>query len=218
LVGAYSPPRVHSVIRQDAMEDIKFDSINIIEFGNRLQIAGLVWTGPDGKPCFITQFPNGHKTEFEDIKRMDLTLPEWEDLIRQMDSLQSEMFARDETGKIVRTIYRKSQRQMDNYMQWAVFHRDGYACRYCGVSGVPMSVDHIDLYEVGGATIPANLLTACKSCNKERGNMSYTDWLQSKVYRKRSQKLTQEQRDANEAIVKQLEALAKLRVTHIRKR
>ncbi len=88
-----------------------------------------------------------------------------------------------------RIIVRKSQRQMDSKVQWDVFRRDNFVCRYCGANNVPLTVDHIMTWESGGPTIVENLVSACKKCNKTRGNTAYGDWLESDYYKKVSNSL-----------------------------
>src|SRR3954468_79089 len=149
------------------MDEIKLSDINILDIGNAIAIAGVIWSGKG--VSFIAQFPDKNE-DFSHLKVMPLTLDDWQKIIRQTDILETEIFAQDSSG-MVKKIVRKTARQIDNYAQWAVFRRDNYACRYCGNNNVPLTVDHIDLWEDGGASVQANMLSACKSCNKDRGNM-----------------------------------------------
>ncbi len=199
------------------MDKISFDDVNLYDFGNEIQIVGTVWTGKN--KAFITLVPQKLDEDLSDLKLMPLSLDEWLTLLKQTDVLETEMLENDETG-LVKKLYRKSQRQIDAYVQWAVFQRDNYRCRYCGRTGIPLTVDHIDLYEAGGATIPDNLISACKSCNKERGKMEYAKWLESKQYKIRSAHLPQSIRTMNEAIAqaRNMTYLKSLRVEHIRSR
>ena len=105
---------------------------------------------------------------------------------------------------------------MDNNVSWRVYRRDKYACRYCGVNNVPLTVNHIICWEVRGPWIEQNLLTACRKCNKTRGNTSYADWLRHPHYLKVAQHLNPEIRAANEAILGRLDAIP--RVNKIRSR
>jgi 5-methylcytosine-specific restriction endonuclease McrA len=50
----------------------------------------------------------------------------------------------------------------------AVFERDDYTCRYCGVSGVKLECDHIMPISRGGSNDRSNLVTACQSCNRKK--------------------------------------------------
>jgi hypothetical protein len=197
------------------MDTIKLNDLDIHDLGIEIQIAGIVWTGKGH--AFITQFP-GKSEDFTGLKTMPMDLPEWETLLKQTDLLETEILALDPSNRVVKAIYRRTQRNIDAYVQWAVFQRDNYSCRYCGRTGIPLSVDHIDLWENGGATIVANLLAACKSCNKHRGRIPYDVWIVSPYYRQISAHLPETVKQANLSIVAQLPALAAQRVVHVRTR
>lgn len=196
------------------MDTIKLSDINLLDFGNEIQIAGIIWTGKGFS--FTTQFPDKTET-FENLKSMPLTLEEWQKLLRQTDLLETEILANDGNG-IVKKIVRKTARQIDSYTQWSVWRRDNFACRYCGRDTVPLTVDHIDLWEEGGCSLTENMLSACKNCNKDRGRMKYDEWINSARYKNRSSNLTSEQRKANEDVIDDLAHLYTLRVTNIRSR
>jgi 5-methylcytosine-specific restriction endonuclease McrA len=110
-------------------------------------------------------------------------------------------------GTVTKAILRKSQRLIEQRVSWAVFKRDGYRCRYCGAEGVPLTVDHLVLWEDGGPSVEENLVSACRPCNKTRGNMSYGDWLHSRYYRQKSSKLTPEGREANDKLLSTLNSI-----------
>lgn len=196
------------------MEKLNLQDINIHDIGNTIQIVGTIWKGPN--ICFITQFPDKDE-DLSNVKKMIMTLEDWERFLKQTDLLETEIFVADVSG-VTKKIVRKTQRQIDSYMQWNVFARDKYTCRYCGRTGIPMTVDHIDLWEDGGATTPANLLTACRRCNKDRGRMLYEDWLQSALYKTYSKNLSDEVIANNLDIIQQLPVLRGMRVSHIRSR
>ena len=196
------------------MDTIKLSDINILDIGNSIQIVGTIWKGPD--ICFITQFP-GKDEDLTDVKKLPMELSEWEKFLRQTDILETEIFTKDPTG-ITKKIVRKTQRQIDSYMQWAVFKRDNYCCRYCGRTGIPLTVDHIILWEEGGATVPDNLLSACRRCNKDRGRMQYEDWVYSGMYKKYSEHLVAQVHQLNLALIQELPRLRALNVQNIRSR
>lgn len=53
-------------------------------------------------------------------------------------------------------------------LRFKVFMRDGFRCRYCGVSaddGAILHADHVIPESKGGPTILDNLVTACIDCN-----------------------------------------------------
>lgn len=126
-----------------------------------------------------------------------LTDEDYKKLVRQMDMQEKEIFAEDGKSKMV---VRKSQRRMDQMIAWEVFARDNYTCRYCGGTGIPMTYDHVKLWENLGENSIENGITACRPCNKKRGNMDYVEWLNSAAYRKRSNNLDTSVIHANDLV------------------
>jgi 5-methylcytosine-specific restriction endonuclease McrA len=58
-----------------------------------------------------------------------------------------------------------------------IMARDGYACQYCGTSGVPLTIDHVVPrsrrtleYPEGGPTAWDNCVAACFPCNTRKGS------------------------------------------------
>jgi hypothetical protein len=47
-----------------------------------------------------------------------------------------------------------------------VYCRDSFACRYCGAAGEQLTLDHV---KPGGPDSALNLVTACASCNSQKG-------------------------------------------------
>jgi hypothetical protein len=189
--------------------------INILQMGNDFQISGLVFSGQG--QSFLVSLPHKHDDINEPISQLKLDQQGVLDLLKQLDTLEVEIFAQDESG-VVKQIVRKTQRQIDNMMQWQVFERDNFTCRYCGRHGIPMSVDHVIVWEEGGPTIPDNLLTACKPCNRDRASMPFDQWLNSPMYAQKSKNLTSQQKNANMMVVLDLPRLQQLKVLHVRSR
>ena len=46
-----------------------------------------------------------------------------------------------------------------------------WACVYCGVTGVPLNLDHVHAKSKGGSDRVSNLVLACIGCNKAKGNL-----------------------------------------------
>ncbi|MGN6216333.1 MAG: HNH endonuclease [Solirubrobacterales bacterium] len=67
-----------------------------------------------------------------------------------------------------------AQRRIHPLLRGAVLHRDQWRCRYCG--GEATEVDHVDPRARGGATTPANLVAACRPCNKAKGIRTPAEW------------------------------------------
>lgn len=203
---------------------MKFEDLNILDIGNTIQLVGAVWEG-NGK-MYLCMFPEHHGSLYDEVnaefyfgtddspgdevpvQTLNMDSHEWNKFIRQTDLLETEVLARAADGNLAKVIIRKSARNIAQSVSWEVYHRDEFKCQYCGIGpGVPLTVDHLVLWESGGPSIPGNLLSACKKCNKARGNTPYAEWLQSPFYRRVSRGLTEAVREANLAIVPTLDAI-----------
>jgi 5-methylcytosine-specific restriction endonuclease McrA len=52
-----------------------------------------------------------------------------------------------------------------------------HACAYCGVSGVPLELDHVAPRSRGGSDRESNRVPACHRCNQQKGNRSIEEFL-----------------------------------------
>lgn len=197
------------------MKAIKLTDINIYDIGNEIQVAGTVWSGKG--ISFVTLVPGKENEDLSNLKVMPLTLQDWQALNTQGDLQETEVFTKDPTG-LVKIIIRRSARNLDQFLQWSFWRRDNFSCRYCGRADVPVTVDHVDLWEDGGPAILENLITACRTCNKDRGRTQYEDWLNSTVYKRKSQNLDVSIKKLNEDILQTLPTLRSQRVQHVRSR
>lgn len=59
-------------------------------------------------------------------------------------------------------------------LKFDIWRRDGFRCRYCGKTAleesVILEVDHVVPVAAGGTDEPANLVTACRDCNRGKGD------------------------------------------------
>lgn len=206
---------------------MKFEDLNLMQVGHSILMSGAIFS--DDENVYLCMFPNQHgelrsdvALSFADtdsdakVHTLNMDVDQWTQFVRQTDLMETEILAKDTDGKIIKAIVRKCQRQIDGQVMWRVFKRDGYKCRYCGNSGIPLTVDHLILWEEGGPSIDKNLITACRKCNKTRGNTSYVDWLNHPVYRKVSRNLTEAEKAANVAVASTLDSIQ--RVHHVRSR
>lgn len=61
--------------------------------------------------------------------------------------------------------------------RWAIYHRDGFACVYCG-ERENLTIDHVSSAERHGAkNASENLLTACRGCNSAKQGQPLARWL-----------------------------------------
>jgi hypothetical protein len=180
------------------MNTATLDQIDILDVGNAIQLGGAIWTGK-GK-IYIVPLPDEDLRG--DIEILRMSDSEWERFLQQSDYLDVQG-----PGK---AILRKSQRQIDQAISWRVYRRDGYVCRYCGQER-PLTVDHVILWESGGASVEDNLISACRRCNKLRGNTEYAAWLDSDDYRVVSKDIKPEVRALNQAVVLNLDRLRQIK-------
>lgn len=186
----------------------KFSDLPLHTFGHSVQMAGAVYVG-DGK-SYLFVFPDDALEG--DLERVETTLDDWKALVRQTDMLDMGLLVKQEDGSVRKAIYRKSERQIDQSVTWAVFRRDGYSCRYCGKNDVPLTVDHLILHHEGGPSIEANLLSSCRKCNKVRGDIQYVDWVKHPFYVERAKGLSPAVREQNLTIVPTLDKIHRVKV------
>jgi 5-methylcytosine-specific restriction endonuclease McrA len=180
---------------------MKLSDLNILDFGEKIGMTGAVFSSNDGM-IYLTMFPEQPEVAKDNIEPLKLDLEDWKKMLRQLDLQETEVLVKDSaTGEIAKAILRKSQRTIEQRVSWSVFKRDHYHCRYCGKDGVPMTVDHLILWEKGGPSVEENLVAACRPCNKARGDMEYVEWLQSPYYKKASRSLPMAIIEANEKLV-----------------
>ena len=139
----------------------------LLKYGNELTICGFI-VGNANESKIIVLPGESMSLKQQYISPND---EEIHQIIRQMDVQEIE--------GLQKVVLRKSQRNIDQRVSWQVFRRDDFKCVYCGADDVPMTVDHIVLWEHMGDSVPDNLNCSCKKCNKTRGSMDYLDWLQS---------------------------------------
>lgn len=156
----------------------KLKDLSLLALGNTINLAGAIYTG-EGK-TFLAFFPEDRNDL--PLEPLELDLEDWNALVRQTDLLETEVLTKASDGTLAKIIVRKSTRHIDNAVSWRVFKRDKYACRYCGNDNTPLTVDHLITWEDGGPTTEANLVSACKKCNKVRGNTPYAEWLKHPRY------------------------------------
>lgn len=64
--------------------------------------------------------------------------------------------------------------------RWAIYHRDGFKCVYCGATkadGVQMTLDHVEPRSEGGSHAATNLVTCCTFCNSIRADRPLRAWV-----------------------------------------
>ena len=175
--------------------------VDIHAIGTSITQWGVIYQG-NGR-IYLAPFPDQDETELIELPTSVLRMGvgDWERFLNQSDVL-------DVVGPD-KAILRKSQRHIDRQVQWEVFRRDAYRCRYCWREA-PLTVDHVVLWENGGASVVSNLLAVCGPHNKLRGNMEYDVWIASDKYRKVSVSLPPEVKARNQRVVSELDQLRQM--------
>jgi 5-methylcytosine-specific restriction endonuclease McrA len=57
----------------------------------------------------------------------------------------------------------------------SLLSRDNYTCQYCGSTEHPLTIDHVIPRSRGGKTEWTNVVAACVSCNRRKGNKMPAD-------------------------------------------
>lgn len=183
--------------------------LDLRSFGHTIMLAGAIYRG-EGR-TLIALFPDDQAAflaEEGGLDTLEMNLDGWNALLQQTDGLLTEVDVGTPDGRIVKAIARKCERQIAQEVSWRVYRRDGYRCRYCGNDRTPLTVDHLVLWEEGGPSVDANLLSACRQCNKTRGRTPYRVWIKEDPYYERvSRKLPFAVREANEALIATLDAI-----------
>lgn len=63
-----------------------------------------------------------------------------------------------------------------NRIRRSVFERDDFTCRYCGERGGRLECDHVTPVARGGGHEDANLVTACRTCNRSKRDKTLEEW------------------------------------------
>lgn len=90
-------------------------------------------------------------------------------LIKRVNNRSGSFFNDKE---IWNAICRVERGKVTNQMRFAIYAKDGYRCRNCGISEryAPLEIDHIIPISKGGKSSYNNLQTLCHKCNVGKGN------------------------------------------------
>ena len=175
-----------------ALKDIPLKNV-----GTTIQMVGAVYA--DAERTYTVMLPN--REILGEAKEVALSKDEWMDFLRQTDLVEVSALVKDPNSEgMVKAILRKSERQINSIVSWAVFRRDNFQCRYCGTTSEPLTVDHLVTWESGGPSTEANLVASCRKCNGARGETPFDQWLTSPFYKKASKGLEYAGRFANLAL------------------
>lgn len=146
------------------------------DMGHILSISGILLEGMGTHVLVITPGANFPIT----FNTITPTIEDWCELLRNSDNPRIYEQGPDNT---IKAIHRKVERSIGGSVQQMVWRRDGYQCMYCGAEmgthGVVLSADHWIPVDLGGADTDDNLITACRMCNKRKGNRHPREFCES---------------------------------------
>jgi hypothetical protein len=145
------------------------------DVGNFIQIAGVIWQG--GGEEILMYLPDHRSLETPENEATELypSVDEWSQVIQHSDD--PSIFEFDDTG-VLKAIHRKVRFQISGAVQQKVWALDGCKCLYClrKIGQVQLTIDHFQPLETGGKNDQSNYLTACRKCNKRKGNEDPRTW------------------------------------------
>lgn len=146
------------------------------DIGSLIKISGLVVTGGGAWGVFLLP---GTKIPALGKGFIELTDEEWSDFIQRSDDPQIQVLEGKE-----KIFHRKVRYEISGTVQQKVWAADGFKCQYCGIEMGKrlMTIDHFIPLEMGGPNDTGNYVTACKSCNKDKGSQDPKDFLRPDVY------------------------------------
>lgn len=150
--------------------------VYIDDAGNLLNLSGILVQGMGAN--YVLLAPNAHVMFPDELKVITPTLAEWCEFLRRSDDPL--IFEQDKTGTI-KSVIRKMQRSISGAVQQQIWYRDNWQCMYCGkkVPHVQVTVDHFMPLELGGLDDEENYITACRQCQKAKGNRDPEEYCKS---------------------------------------
>ncbi|CAN5950998.1 unnamed protein product [Sphagnum jensenii] len=146
------------------------------DLGHLLKIQGLVIGGEGAQAVLMLPGESVSNGKYPPPE-YGLSLEDWTDFLARTDNPEILVMPQ-------KAFHRKVRYEISGAVQQKVWVADGCKCVYCGtqMGKSPMSIDHFEPLETGGANNTSNFLTACKKCNKDKGSMPPRDWCKLKGY------------------------------------
>jgi hypothetical protein len=139
------------------------------DIGSALRIEGLVVGGPGTQIVLMLPGESPEKLRAEKLTDgigiLTLSAEEWSEFLRRSDDPQVLVGP-------AKAFHRKIRYAISGAVQQAVWAADDFHCVYCGtrMGKQLLAIDHFVPLELGGKNDSSNYLTACKPCNKDKGN------------------------------------------------
>jgi len=172
---------------------IEFEEIEKIEIGNAIGFVGTVWLDSKADQFYILPVVEDLPVDMENVAIFNFSDSEKIRFLNQAWLLESSRYS-DFKNKAVKTALYRSQSSIHPSLRWRVFRRDNFACCYCGYNQGELTFDHYLPKALGGFTTEENGRTACRLCNRAKGDLEPEQWENSlklekiRAIRKKEQK------------------------------
>lgn len=136
------------------------------DIGSLLKISGILVTG--GGSAAVLRLPG---ITINNCEMISLTEEEWSDFIRRSDDPEILVGP-------AKVFQRKLRWEISGAIQQKIWAADNFQCKYCGklMGQAKLTIDHFVPLELGGRNDVTNYLTACASCNKDKGSEDPLSW------------------------------------------
>lgn len=154
------------------------------DVGSLIRIEGIV-VGGGGAQAVLLLPGAGRKPHSCSIS--ELTVEQWSDWLQRSDDPEI-LVGPSPTGQqgatFAKIFHRKMRYEISGSVQQRVWAADNFKCVYCGVQmgKALLTIDHWIPLEFSGKNNVTNYLTACKSCNKDKGSELPEDWCKRKGF------------------------------------
>lgn len=130
------------------------------DIGSAVKIKGLLI---GGSGTTVALFLPGDKDTIQHAE--ELTDEQWSEFIQRSD---------DPEILVEKIFLRKLRYDISGAIQQKIWARDNFKCMFClrYMGDVQLTIDHFYPLETGGKNDPTNYLSACRACNKKKGNMA----------------------------------------------
>lgn len=151
------------------------------DIGSILRIEGLVVGGADASAVLL--LPSAGCVSKDGIKlgvAIQLTSEEWSDWLQRSD-VPEILVSEDGLAK---AFHRKSRYEISGHVQQKIWVADKFKCVFCDqpMGKVQLTIDHFMPLELGGENNQQNYLSACRKCNKQKGNKHPKDFCGTKRF------------------------------------
>lgn len=148
------------------------------DIGSMLRIEGLVVGG--GGAAAMMLLPSTTLKTAEQLQIIEMNTEAWSEWLQRSDVPEILVSG----AGLAKAFHRKVRYEISGHIQQRVWVADDFKCVYCNrkMGEVQLTIDHFIPLELGGSNSPANYLSACRRCNKDKGSQDPKAWCKPQQY------------------------------------